>query len=87
MHSLPLICWRNPGISTTLAFLSKPQLKLPVAVLIDAKPWGTEFKLKSYPMDARDKFVYKTDLIRRTKQTCDRLQISYPDIKIPLATD
>lgn len=63
------------------------QLKLPVAVLIDAKPWGTEFKLKSYPMDARDEFVYKTDLIRRTKQTCDRLQISYPDIKIPLATD
>ncbi|WP_439343112.1 mechanosensitive ion channel family protein [Vacuolonema iberomarrocanum] len=63
------------------------QLKLPVAVLIDAKPWGTEFKLKSYPMDARDEFVYKTDLIRRTKQTCDRLQISYPDIKLPLAAD
>lgn len=56
------------------------QLKLPVVVIMTEHPWGTEFKLKSYPMDARDEFVYKTDLIRRTKQTCDRLQIPYPEM-------
>jgi len=54
------------------------QLKLPVVVIMNTQPWGTEFLLKSYPMDARDEFVYKTDLLRRAKQACDRLELSYP---------
>lgn len=56
------------------------QLKLPVVVVLDEHPWGTEFKLKAYPIDARDEFVYKTDLIRRTKRACDRLQLRYPAV-------
>lgn len=54
------------------------QLQLPVVVVMDEKPWGTEFRLKAYPMDARDEFIYKTDLIRQAKQACDRLQLPYP---------
>lgn len=56
------------------------QLKLPVVVIINTQPWGIEFLLKSYPMDARDEFVYKTDLLRRAKQACDRLELSYPKL-------
>lgn len=56
------------------------QLKLPVTVVMQEKPWATQFKLKSYPMDARDEFAYMTDLIRSTKQACDRLQLPYPHI-------
>lgn len=56
------------------------QLKLPVVVIMAEKAWATQFKLKAYPMDARDEFVYKTDLIRRAKQAFQRQQLPYPQI-------
>lgn len=59
------------------------QLKLPVVVVVEERPWATQFNLKAYPMDARDEFVYKTDLILRTKQACARLQLPYPRIPQP----
>lgn len=56
------------------------QLKLPVVVIILEKPWATHLKLKAYPMDARDEFVYKTDLALRVKQACARHHIAYPQM-------
>ncbi len=61
------------------AYSSKyTQLKLPIAVVISEELWGTHFKLKSYPMDARDEFIYKTDLTRRSKQALQEKGIKYP---------
>ncbi|MEA5550432.1 mechanosensitive ion channel family protein [Anabaena cylindrica UHCC 0172] len=54
------------------------QLKLPIVVIMEELPWSTLFKLKSYPMDARDEFVYKTDLIKRAKQAFAKYGLSYP---------
>jgi small-conductance mechanosensitive channel len=63
------------------AYSSKyTQLKLPIVVVMAEKPWGTQFKLRSYPMDARDEFVYQTDLIRRAKQAFARHSLSYPQL-------
>ncbi len=56
------------------------QLKLPVVVIIEEQPWATRFKLKAYPMDARDEFVYKTDLIYRAKQAFARQKLAYPQM-------
>lgn len=56
------------------------QLKLPVAVIVTEEPWATHLKLKAYPMDARDEFVYKTDLILRIKKACSQYRIQYPKI-------
>ncbi|WP_017304256.1 mechanosensitive ion channel family protein [Spirulina subsalsa] len=61
------------------AYSSKyTQLKLPIVVVIQEHFWGTQFKLRSYPIDARDEFVYKTDLIRRAKAAFAYEKISYP---------
>lgn len=61
------------------AFSSKyTQLKLPIVVVMQEQIWGTHFKLRSYPMDARDEFIYKTDLIRRAKQAFARQNLPYP---------
>lgn len=61
------------------AYSSKyTQLKLPIVVVMDEQFWGTQFKLRSYPMDARDEFTYKTDLIRRAKQAFRRYELPYP---------
>ncbi len=61
------------------AYTSKfTQLKLPIRVLVEEKPWGTQFKLKSYPIDARDEHIYKTDLVRRVKQAFAKHNFTYP---------
>lgn len=53
-------------------------LKLPILVIVEEKPWGTLFKLKSYPLDARDEFIYKTDLTRRAKRAFKKHNSPYP---------
>ena len=55
-------------------------LKLPVIVVMEEKPWGSMFKLKCYPLDARDEFVYKTDLTARAKRAFAKHQLAYPRI-------
>lgn len=55
-------------------------LKLPVVVVMEEKPWGSLFKLKAYPLDARDEFIYKTDLTVRAKQAFSRYDLTYPRI-------
>ncbi|MEM6435443.1 MAG: mechanosensitive ion channel domain-containing protein [Cyanobacteria bacterium P01_D01_bin.115] len=63
------------------------QFKLPVIVIIAERPWATHLKLKAYPMDARDEFVYKTDLTLRVKQACARQQVPYPQVPTMEKTD
>ena len=54
------------------------QLKLPIVVTMDEKPWATHLMLKAYPMDARDESIYKTDLLKRSKQALVHYGICYP---------
>ncbi|MGB3691525.1 MAG: mechanosensitive ion channel family protein [Spirulinaceae cyanobacterium] len=69
------------GILYRVAYTSKyTQLKLPILVLVEEKPWATRFELKSYPMDAREEFIYKTDLIKRAKQAFKKNNLSYPKL-------
>lgn len=67
-----------------VAYTSKyTRLNLPIIVIVEEKPWGTHFRLKCYPMDARDEFVFKTDLLIRAKQIFARHQIPYPTLSYP----
>ncbi|MEM9091865.1 MAG: mechanosensitive ion channel family protein [Cyanobacteria bacterium P01_F01_bin.53] len=56
------------------------QLKLPVVVIAVEERWATRLQLKSYPMDARNEYVYKTDLVLRIKEACVRQQLPYPQM-------
>ena len=62
-------------------------LKLPIVVIIEEKPWGTLFKLKCYPLDARDEFIFQTDLIARAKQAFEKHQLNYPLLPVSSADD
>lgn len=69
------------GLLYQAAYSSRyTQLKLPITVVIAERPWATHLKLKAYPMDARDEFVYQTDLVLRVKQACARHQLPYPQV-------
>ena len=61
-------------------------LKLPIVVVMEEKPWGSLFKLKSYPLDARDEFIYKTDLTVRAKGAFAKHQLAYPRVFDPKST-
>ena len=62
-----------------LAHTSKyTQLRLPILVVMEEQTWGTHFKLKCYPIDARDEFIFQTDLIKRAKQAFAQSGIPYP---------
>jgi hypothetical protein len=54
------------------------QLKLPILVIMEEKPWGSCFLLRSYPIDVRDEFLYQTDLTKRAKQAFRKHNIVYP---------
>ncbi|MEL6439235.1 MAG: mechanosensitive ion channel family protein [Cyanobacteria bacterium J06621_8] len=56
------------------------QLKLPIVVTMDETLWATHLMLKAYPMDARDESVYKTDLLKRSKQALSEYGVAYPII-------
>lgn len=58
------------------------QLSIPIVVVMKEHIWGTEFKLRSYPMDARDEFAYQTDLIRRAKRAFGQQGLPYPKLKL-----
>jgi small conductance mechanosensitive channel len=57
--------------------LSSPylQLRKPVVVIAMEKPWGTHYRVKAYPIDGRDQFVFITDLTLRGKTMLRRLGV------------
>lgn len=57
--------------------LASPYLHIskPVLVVAAEKPWGTHYRLKAYPLDGRDQFLFITDLTLRGKAMLRRLGI------------
>ena len=57
--------------------LTSPYLHIdrPVIVVAAEKPWGTHYRLKAYPIDGRDQFLFITDLTLRGKAMLRRLNI------------
>lgn len=49
--------------------LTSPYLHFdqPVSVVVAEKPWGTQYRLKAYPVDARQQFRFVSDLTVRGK--------------------
>lgn len=53
------------------------QLKRPILVIAQERPWGTHYRLKAYPVDPRDQFQFITDLSGRGKSTLGALGILF----------
>lgn len=57
--------------------LASPYLRIqkPAVVVATEKPWGTHYRLKAYPIDGRDQFLFVTDLTLRGKAMLRRLGV------------
>lgn len=53
-------------------------LKMPILVVMSEHSWGSLFKLRAYPLDARDEFSYATDLTVRAKKEFAKYKLPYP---------
>lgn len=65
-------------VALTSAYLDTER---PVLVILEEKPWGTLYKLKAYPFDMRDQFLFRSDLIVRGKRAlgeCGARELSVP---------
>lgn len=49
----------------------------PIMVVVHEKPWGTHYRLKAYPIDARQQFRFISDLTVRGKAGLLRLGVSF----------
>ena len=51
-------------IALTSAYL---HYEMPVIVVLTEEPWGTHYKLRAYPFDMRDQFLFTSDMTERGK--------------------
>ena len=52
-------------VALTSAYLGYDK---PIVVVLKETPWGTHYKLRAYPFDLRDQFLFISDLTVRGKQ-------------------
>lgn len=59
--------------------LTSPYLHVdaPVDVIVQEKPWGTWYQLKAYPVDARQQFLFLSDLTVRAKAALSRAGVEF----------
>jgi small conductance mechanosensitive channel len=58
------------------------QLKRPVMVVAAEQPWGTQYRVKAYPVDGRDEFAFITDLTVRGKAALAELGITWANAPV-----
>lgn len=69
--------------------LASPYLHFGRPVLVTAveQPWGTHYRLKAYPIDARDQYLFITDLTLRGKAMLRRAQVNFVAVLAAIPTN
>ncbi|AVJ57158.1 mechanosensitive ion channel protein MscS [Idiomarina sp. OT37-5b] len=63
--------------------LTSPYLQLskPIVVTVNEEPWGTRYRLKAYPIDPRQQFLFVTDLTARGKKRLLELEVKFSRVE------
>lgn len=73
-HDAQRVCELLHDVALTSPYL---HLGSPVAVIAHDKPWGSQYRLKAYPVDARQQFRFTTDLTVRGKAALNALGVNF----------
>ena len=60
------------------------QLEKPVNVVLQEKPWGTHYRVKAYPVNGRDQFLFISDLTVRGKSVLRHLGVRWANVNISM---
>ncbi|NOG31602.1 mechanosensitive ion channel [Halomonas sp. TBZ9] len=69
-------------VALTSAYL---KFDKPITVIAEEKPWGTHYRIRAYPVDPRQQFLFITDLTVRGKQVLSAAGVT-PALLPPDAT-
>jgi len=61
-------------VALTSPFLDVSQ---PIAIVVQERPWGTQYRLKAYPIDPRQQIPFKTDLTTRAKAALADIGVAF----------
>jgi small-conductance mechanosensitive channel len=61
-------------VALTSAYL---QLEKPITVIVKENTWGTQYRLKAYPIDPRQQFQFITDLTIRGNEALIKLGVEF----------
>lgn len=73
-HPAHLVKARLLEVALTSVYL---QFEKPVTVVIQDKPWGAHYRIKAYPIETRDQFVFISDLTVRGKAALTELGVEF----------
>jgi small-conductance mechanosensitive channel len=76
-HNSAMVRQRLWDVAITSPYV---QLARCVTVIVLEKPWATHYRLKAYPIDGRDEFLFISDLTVRGKEALQSLHISFVQI-------
>jgi small-conductance mechanosensitive channel len=65
-------------VALTSAYLTFDK---PIIVVAEEKPWGTHYRIRAYPVDPRQQFLFITDLTLRGKQVLSAAGV--PSVMLP----
>jgi small conductance mechanosensitive channel len=66
-------------VALTSAYVALDQ---PIVVVAQEQPWATRYRLRAYPIDARQQFLFSTDLTVRGKAELIRLGIAFATVPL-----
>jgi hypothetical protein len=69
-HDAQSVRHKLRNVALTSSYLD---LERPVTVVVSEKPFGTHYRLKAYPIDARQQFQFTSDLTVRGKEALSTL--------------
>ena len=58
------------------------QMKLPIRVVASEQPWGTQYRVKAYPVDGRDEFAFISDITIRGKAALSELSVTWATVPV-----
>ncbi|UYF98962.1 MULTISPECIES: mechanosensitive ion channel family protein [unclassified Halomonas] len=71
-------------VALTSAYL---RFDAPIIVVAEEKPWGTHYRIRAYPVDPRQQFLFITDLTVRAKQVLSQAGIKTAHLPPDTALD
>ena len=77
-HDPKLVMQTLYDVGLTSVFL---QVQKPINLVAREKPWGTQYRLKAYPVDPRDQFRFITDLTIRGKAALTELGVEFSAVQ------
>lgn len=60
-------------------------LNEPIEIIATEHPYGTHYRIKSYPIDPRDQFKYMTDLTFRVKTALKEKKIDFANVPMSIS--